>query len=60
MGNYILIGICLVVILIMSIQLYRTYSWQKLLDKKQSEFINKPHVKANTINIQHIAIPNGA
>ena len=48
MENYILIGICLVVILTMSIQLYRTYSWQKLLDKKQSEFINKSHIKVNT------------
>ena len=48
MESYILIALCILVICIMCFQLYRTYTWQRLLDKKQAEFIEKPHVHVDT------------
>lgn len=48
MEKYILTGVCILVIVVMCIQLYRTYCWKKMLRNKQAEFVKNPHVRTET------------
>lgn len=48
MDKLLFIGICAVVILIMCIQIYRSYSWESMIKKKQGDYVTKTHVRSNT------------